>query len=584
MADIFISYSSKDREKAEQLTEQLSSTGFSVWIDRHGIGAAASWSEEIVHALDACRAFVVLLSPFSIQSKNVVREVALAFEKNKKILPLDLAPVQLPGSLQYHLAGLQRTPVANIDDIIEALGDLSLPVLEIPLPKAAKKEKDARKSIMVLPFEDLSPVADNEWFADGIVNELIDGLSQVKALRVADKQSTKEYKRYEGTLSQYAAGMSIRYFVQGDVRKVEDHIKVSASLLDMESGDQLWQDSMKGSMSDIFDIQENMAKKVVEGLKIHLSAEESKKLCDCGTDNPDVYELYLKGDEYFQRQTKEGFELAIQLFSEAIQLDPKYVRAYIGKAHALAGLYRSYTRDTKLLDEGLSLLSEALRLSPDTWSASAPLSAILMLHGRLEEAESAAKNYVQHAPDDYSSHFALGFYYMSTGQGSKAIRPFEASLRLQPDYLITYWNLVIACNNINDEVKQKQYAGMAIPKFVRHLRLFPDDENKRVNHAVLLHFAGRDAEAREAARKLDTIKDGSVLYNVACLQCVLHDHAAGLLTFYKAIAAGLRDIRDLKVFLESEEQGIGSLKGTPSWEEARLLVESVEAEAKSVHG
>ena len=96
MADIFISYSSKDKEKADQLSELLASAGLSVWIDQTGIGAATSWSEEIVNALDACKAFVVMLSPSSIESKNVVREVALAFEKNKKILPLDLEPVELP--------------------------------------------------------------------------------------------------------------------------------------------------------------------------------------------------------------------------------------------------------------------------------------------------------------------------------------------------------------------------------------------------------------------------------------------------------------------------------------------------------
>jgi len=105
VADIFISYSSHDREKAEQLTELLSSAGLSVWIDKQGIGAATSWSGEIVDAIDNCRAFIVLLSPSSAKSKNVVREVALAFEKNKKLLPQDLEPVSLSRDLQSHLAG-----------------------------------------------------------------------------------------------------------------------------------------------------------------------------------------------------------------------------------------------------------------------------------------------------------------------------------------------------------------------------------------------------------------------------------------------------------------------------------------------
>ena len=121
MSDIFISYSSKDSEQAEQLAELLASAGLSVWIDQSGIEAATSWSEEIVNALDGCKAFIVMLSPSSVESKNVVREVALAFEKNKKILPLDLEPVSLPASMQYHLAGLQRTSMSNIDAVIRAL-------------------------------------------------------------------------------------------------------------------------------------------------------------------------------------------------------------------------------------------------------------------------------------------------------------------------------------------------------------------------------------------------------------------------------------------------------------------------------
>src|ERR1035441_4255449 len=113
MSDIFISYSSKDREKAEQLAELLASAGLSCWIDRSGIDFAASWSKEIVQAIDGCKAFLVLLSPFSVLSPNVIKEVSLAAEQRKKILPLDLEPVELTEDLRYHLAGIQRAPMAK---------------------------------------------------------------------------------------------------------------------------------------------------------------------------------------------------------------------------------------------------------------------------------------------------------------------------------------------------------------------------------------------------------------------------------------------------------------------------------------
>ena len=262
MADIFISYSSKDREKAEQLTELLSSAGLSVWIDQSGIDAATSWSSEIVDAIDNCKALVVLLSPNSVISVNVVKEVSLAAEQKKKILPLDLEPIELPREFRYHLAGIQRTSMTNIDSIIRALGRLGLEATQAPTLKLVK-ETDSRKSLMILPFEDLSPTADNQWFADGIVSEMISSLSNVKALKVMDAQTTKEFKKYTGHLTVYAKEMGIRYFVQGDVRKFGDSIKITSRLLDIETGDYLWQDSLKGTMDDIFDIQETVAKNVV---------------------------------------------------------------------------------------------------------------------------------------------------------------------------------------------------------------------------------------------------------------------------------------------------------------------------------
>jgi TolB-like protein/Flp pilus assembly protein TadD len=580
MADIFISYSSKDRAEAEQLIELLGSAGLSVWIDRSGIDVATSWSGEIVQAINDCKAFVVLLSSNSLESHNVIKEVSLASEKRKKILPLDLEPVQLTKDFEYQLAGIQRAPMTNIDSIIRALGKLGLEATQAPTIKLVK-ETDARKSLMILPFDDLSPTGDNAWFADGIANELIAALSKLKALRVADQQTTKDYKRYQGTLPNYAKEMAIRYFVQGDVRKFGDNIKISVSLLDIETGDHLWQDSMRGTMNDIFDIQEKVAEKVVEGLKIHLASDEKRKLAERGTENAEAYELFLKANEYFQRHSKEGFQLAAQLCSEAITLDPAYASAFSSKATALASLYRTYSRDPALLEEGLTLIHEALRLKSDLWAAYYPLSIILMLQGKLAEAEAAAQEYIHNAPQDFMSHGALGFFYQNTDQYSKAIAPFEEALKWNPESLIALWNLVIVCNSAKEEEKQKYWSEIAIPVYEKRLKLFPDEETNRVSHAAILYLAGRYDDARAAARKLEDLRDGHALFNTACLQCELKDYSTGLQTFRKAIQAGYRNMRNTKLFLDDEDDGLGTLKGTPEWEEVRELVEKIVAEGST---
>jgi adenylate cyclase len=570
MADIFISYSRKDSEQALELAERLRAGGTDVWIDQHGIVGAEQWATEIVEGIRACSTFLILLSPNSIESENVLRELSLASEKRKRVLPVDIEPTVLPSSFEYALAGLQRVAISDFDRILHAH--------KHGVDKVIRK--DERKSLMILPFEDHSPTQDNEWLANGIVSELISALSNVKALRISDNQATKEFKKYNGQLATYAKEMNIRYFVQGDVRKFGDNIKITSRLLDIETGDHLWQDSMKGKMNDIFDIQEKVAEKVVEGLKVHLASDEKKKLAEplvrVGTENAEAYELFLKAQEYFALNTKQGFQLAIQLFSEAIKLDPGYANAYSSEANALAGLFRSYNPDPTLLDEGLHLIEEAILLKPDLWGAYGPLSLILQLQGKLEEAERTAKEYVHNAPEIHDSHFALGFFYDNTRQYAKAIAAYEQALKLKPERLPTLYNIVICCEKSGEEEKCRHWSEAAIPHFQRHLKLFPGDEYGQVDHAVLLHFAGRDDEAREAANRLKNLNDGGALYDTACLQRVLEDYEATLKTFRKSIEAGYRNMPNIEEFLNNEEdEGFVKLKGTPEWEEVREMVEKM---------
>ena len=573
--DIFISYSSKDKEKADQLSELLASAGLSVWIDRSGIDVATSWSGEIVDAIEGCKAFVVLLSPNSILSENVIKEVSLAAEQKKKILPLDLEPVDLPRDLKYHLAGIQRAPMTNIDAIIRALGKLGLEAAQAPTLKIVT-ESDSRKSLMILPFEDLSPTGDNGWFADGIVSEMISALSHVKALRVTDAATTKEYKSYKGHLTIYAREMNIRYFVQGDVRKFGDNIKITSRLLDIETGDHLWQDSMKGTMEDIFDIQEKVAGKVVQGLKIHLASDEKKKLAERGTENAEVYELYMKASEYFARQTKEGFQLTVQLLTEAIKLDTGYARAYFLKANALASLYRSYDRTPSILDETELLSNEALRLKPDLFEVYNPLSQVYLQRGLLAKAEEVVTEYVQKDPENNMSHFALGFFYMESGSFAKAIAPFEESVRLKPDYLVSLFNLVVVCDSAGEQEKCAHWASVALPHAERYLKLHPDDESWPVSHALLLLWSGRTGDAKMAAMNLTNLKDANSLYNSSCLLSMLGEPLESLRTFRKAIDAGFRSMRDMKEFLNSAKEGALSLAGTLEYEEVKRVVEEIE--------
>ncbi|MFI5264517.1 MAG: tetratricopeptide repeat protein, partial [Candidatus Kapaibacterium sp.] len=399
-------------------------------------------------------------------------------------------------------------------------------------------------------------------------------------LRISDAQTTKEYKDYKGHLTTFAKEMSIRYFVQGDVRKFGDQIKISARLLDIETGDYIWQQSHKGKFEDIFEIQEVVAEKVVAGLNLTITKKELSLLEERGTENAEAYELFLKANEYYEYTSKEGFRHSIQLLSEAIKLDPNYARAYTHKASSLTTLYRNYDRNPQYLIEAEALVTEALRIKPDLWSAYTPLGNIYLLQGKLKEAESVHNEFVQKAPEDFRSHFSLGLFYHHTNQYSKAIPPYEESIRLNSDRLINLSNLAIACNMANEGEKCAYWALVAIPKFERHLKLHPDDEAQRVNYALLLFYSGQIKEAGVAAHELQNVKDGFSLYNTASLFVSLGEPVEALKTFRKALQIGYKDIHYIRDFSDDINNNIlfERVKGTPEHEDIKAMVEKIVVE------
>jgi adenylate cyclase len=528
----------------------------------------------------------VLLSSSSVISENVTKEIALAAERKKKILPLDLEPVAIPNEMAYHLAGLQRAPMTNIDSIIRALGKLGLEATSAPPPRITHEEKDPRKSLIIMPFEDLSPTQDNQWFADGLAGELIDMLGKIKSLRILDRKTSLDLRGVKQTTIEIGKLFNTRYFVEGSVRKFGEQIKISISLLDIETGDHLWQESYKGVMADIFDLQESVAAQVVEELKLHLTKEEQSLLEQRGTENAEAYELLMKAREYSNRGTREGYELLLQLSEEAYKLDPRYARAYSLKAQGLINLYRAYDRNPALLDEAERLCNEARRQDPsaDVYS---PSINILLQRGRYEEAEQLAKEWIAREPQNDQSHFTLGSFYSETRQSSKAIAPYEAFMQLNPENLTGLTNLIIICDDAGEKDKCTEWSYTALPLIERYLRLHPDDEDKRVYRAMLLHSIGNDAQSLVAARELidehspRQIRDGRSLYNTACLFTMLDQKKEALGIFQRSIEAGFRYIQLLQAFLVEENGGVASLSGTPEYEEVKRMVEVIVREAET---
>jgi Flp pilus assembly protein TadD len=326
-------------------------------------------------------------------------------------------------------------------------------------------------------------------------------------------------------------------------------------------------------MKEIFHIQEEVARSIVDGLHVKLSKSEEKRVLQRGTDNVEAYEAYLRGAEYYDSHTREGFLKAIDMLTKAIEHDPEFANAYRLKSLAHAEIYRRYERKKSHLTEAERLVKRAIALRPDQWRSYQSLCTVYELEGKLKEAEETAIEYVRKAPRDSHSHNALGYFYMITHQYERAIEPYEKSLHLQPESLQVLWNMVMVCDLAKHKQKAHNWAVKALPYFEKHLQYHPHDQMARVHYPALLHLSGRDEDALQYMRGFGDIHDGTLLYNVAYLQARLNDHVEAVETLKRAIDAGFSHIEVLHRWL-AEHPGI------PEYEE---LVKSVEEKNAKHH-
>jgi non-specific serine/threonine protein kinase len=578
VADIFISYSSKDREKAEQLAQLLSSAGVSVWIDKEGIQAATSWTNEIAEALDTCKAFVLLLSADSLSSKNVIKELSLAAESDKQIIPVELEAVTIPTAFKYHLAGLQRTQFTDTRAILQALVRLGIECRTDDIPSIARPEtRDSRPDIIrlaVLPFEDQSPAHDNEWFADGMMDELIGTLSGIEKLHVASRSDVIYYKRNRPKLSEIAAELRIRYIVEGSVQKSGEKIRLRISLADAKEHEQVWTGKYDGTFDDIFDFQEQTATSIAEALRLVLTPQEEKKIEKKETENADAYELYLKGLSYYERHTKTDYEHAMQLFDDALAFDPNFVLAYVEVANVSFSLFRRHSRDPKWLENAEKHIAKAEAIEGKTARILAMQAYIAIGRGNAVDAGRLALAATQLDAAYAPAFDALAMANLTAGKEIEAISAREKYLAIRPDdrnALVNYLSAIFPV----DKEKARRVASESVALFERHVRLVPDDLNARVQLAMMLGIAEERPRALVEAEIVSTNwekADGIALLSLASFYQVFGFGERVMPMLYKCIERGYRNIDMLR-----GSKVLTPIQGTPEFE---ALMKELEAKIK----
>jgi adenylate cyclase len=430
--------------------------------------------------------------------KLVITMVALGF-------PLACA---LAWAFDVTAKGIERTPDAD-------------PATSPSAPAAAVPE-----SVAILPFVDMSPERDQEYFCDGIAEEIINSLCCIRDLRIASRTSSFQFKGRAADVREIGRMLGVGAVLEGSVRKAGERVRITAQLVGTADGYHLWSESYDRDLSDVFAIQTEIAQKMVEALRVSLSRQERELIQRRGTNNPEAYDLYLRGQAYLRDGSDSAMGPAIDFFREAIRRDDRFAQAHAGVANAQAtrGLWRIGMSQADF-DEALAASRRALELEPRMPEAYIARAQILSLQGRTQEALQSFEEALRLNPASFDAHYLYARHCFQEGDFERAALHFEAAQKLRPDDYQSPCMLVGALIKLGRTEQYIDVARHAMQVMERRLLIDPQDGRAYQLGTVVAARLGLRDKARDfAARAIRSRPDAfATYYNVACAYSVLGD-------------------------------------------------------------
>jgi adenylate cyclase len=379
---------------------------------------------------------------------------------------------------------------------------------------AATRDKP---SIAVLPFNNMSGDPEQEYFSDGITEDIITDLSKVSGLLVVARHTAFTYKGKSMKVDQVGRDLGINYVLEGSVRKVGTRVRVTGQLTNVRDGDHVWAERFDRDLTDIFAIQDEITHAIVEQLKVKLLPQEKKSIEQAPTDNIEAYTYYLRGRDFLHRRSKHYSRIARQMFAKAVTLDPKYARAYAGMADCDSFLYLNYRVDVPI-DGLLTTTQKALSLDDSLAEAHASRGLALSAAQRYDEAKVEFERAIALDPNLFEAHYFYARASFAEGKIEQATHLFERASQIRPDDYQSVCLRIHCYRSLGRINESKEAARLGLQLAERELALHPDDPRPAHLGAGALFELGDMERAREwVARALAIDPDDPLtLYNVAC--------------------------------------------------------------------
>jgi non-specific serine/threonine protein kinase len=487
--------------------------------------------------------------PFQGDTSAVVFDAIL----NREPKPAaELNPLLPPDFVRILDKALEKDRNLRCQTATELKTDLSRLKRDLETGKKRAKEKidsdpavqkQTGKSVAVLYFENLSGAKEDEYLRDGITEDVITELSKIRGLNTFSRPTVLAFRDKPVTPAQIGQQLGAAYVLTGTLRRAGARLRISVQLVDTHTDFPLWSERFDREMKDVFEIQDEMARKIAEALRVTLSPQELEALAVKPTENLQAYDLYLRGKRYARRQTRQDLEFALQMFENAVAMDASFALAYAACANACAMFYCNYSRDQVWVERAREASGKAVALRWDLPEVQVSQAWVLYAAELHDEAVRMVKKAIERKRDCEGAYYLLCRALFAAGRYQEIVDVAEAAIEASGEDYNVYVPIGNSLGAMGKGEARRNMTQRRMAALENHLKQVPEDARARI---LLAGDYADLARSDDAVRELNlavTLRanEASILYNAACVYCGLKRNREAVDALNKAWEAGFRD-------------------------------------------
>ena len=441
--------------------------------------------------------------------------------------------------LRFQNANDLKTALKRLKRDLDSGGRVAAESSGSRAPASTKREH----SIAVLYFENLSGVKEDEYLRDGITEDITTELSKIKGLKTFSRAMVLAYRDKPVTAGQVGKELGAAYVLSGSLRRAGARLRINAQLVDASTDFPLWSERYDREMKDVFEVQDEIAQKIAAALRITLSPQEQQALSTKPTEDLQAYDLYLRGRNYGRRVGRQDLLFALQMYENAVNLDPEFALAHAGVANVCAQYFYHYERQQQWIDRAIAATQKASAKGHDEPEILAARAWILFAEGHYDEAVAEIRKAVERNPDLDGGYYLLGRALFAAGRYQEVVDVMDDALAHAGENYNTTVPIHNALGALGKKDALMNYLHREVDIYESHLKKMPEDARARVLLAGDYAMLGRSEDATREANMAMVLRpdDSMILYNTACVFCTLDNGSDALIAIKKAWESGYRD-------------------------------------------